>query len=286
MANHRGSVTSAKIRFFLGLGAIISLFYYSVLRQQQIASYELAILLAFTLTALGFDYLKVNQFLTVLNERKETQCSHEVSIRAALTTTLKSPILLKLVGTELLALYYAFLAKFESHGVVGEDRWFSYSRSSNAHDMFLFVALSQLPFLPFIHVLLEHKKGPGPAWVVTVLTLWSVIWYLAQVEAVKLRPLELAKDHLKYRFGIVWTADIPLRKIRLARSIDVAEQLDEDDLFLSPWGSKRNVLLEFEVPIQFAGPYWLRQRRRRAAISVDEPSRFLSQLALRGVATG
>lgn len=285
MATCKDSATGAKIRFFVGLGAIISLLYYSVLRQQQMASYELAILLVFTLAALGFDYLKVNQFLAVLNTQKEAQCSHEVSIRTALTTTLKSRILLRLVGTELLALYYAFLAKSESHSVVGENRWFSYSRSSNAHDVFLFVALSQLPFLPFIHIILEYKKGPGLAWAVTLITLWSVIWYLAQVEAVKLRPIELAKDRLKYRFGIIWTADIPLKRISTARSIDAGEQLDERDMFLSPWGSTRNILLEFDIPIQFTGPYSLRVRKRKAAISVDNPSHFLSHLALRGIAT-
>jgi len=279
------SMTREKMKFFLGLGLMISLFYYSVLRQQQIMGYEYAILLSLTLATLVFDYLKVSQFLAVAKEHEEARCSHDLAIQTALTATLKSPLLLKLVGTELLTLYYAFFAKFERSDVVGKNTQFSYAKSSNAHDVFLFVALSQLPFLPFIHVFLEHKKGPGPAWAITLLTLWSVIWFLAQVEAIKFRPIELSNDHLKYRFGLFWMADIPLSKVKTVRSIDVAETLERDDLFLSPLGSTKNVMLEFEAPIRFSGPYMMKRCERRAAISLDNPAKFISQLALRGVAS-
>ena len=279
-------MTKEKMKFFLGLGLMISLLYYSLLRQQQIMAYEYAILLSLTLAALVFDYLKVSQFLAVAKEHEKANCSHDIAIQTALSSTLRSRFLLKLVGTELLTLYYAFFAKFERSGVGSQNTQFSYAKSSNAHDVFLFVALSQLPFLPFIHVVLEYKKGPGPAWAITLLTLWSVIWFLAQVEAVKFRPIELSDDHLKYRFGLIWMADIPLSKIKMARSTAVAETLNRGDLFLSPLGSAKNVILEFEVPIRFSGPYMLRRREKKAAISLDNPSRFLSQLALRGVPTG
>jgi len=279
------SMTREKVTFFLGLGLMISFSYASVLRHQQLVGSEYAILLSLTLAALVFDYLKVSQFLAVAKEHEASQCSHDLAVQTALTATLKSPLLLKLLGTELLTLYYAFFAKFERSGSVTNNAQFSYAKSSNAHDVFLFVALSQLPFLPFIHALVEFKKGPGPAWVITLLTLWSVIWFMAQVEAVKFRPIELSNDFLKYRFGLFWMADIPLSKIKMARSTDVTETLDGDDLFKSPFGSTKNVILEFEVPIRFFGPYMLRRCEEKAAISLDSPSRFLSQLALRGVAT-
>jgi len=280
------SLTREKTKFFLSLGLIISLIFYSALRQQEAMSYENAILFSLALAALAFDYLKVSQFLAVVKEREMAQCSHDIAIQSALTATLKSPLLLRLLETEVLALYYAFFARFERSAIVSKDTQFSYSRSSNAHDVFLFVALSQLPFLPFIHVFVEYKEGPGPAWVITLLTLWSVIWYLAQVEAVKFRPIELSSDHLKYRFGLFWRSDIPLSKIKSARSVDVAETLDGSNLFLSPLGSTKNVILEFEAPIKFSGPYMLKRCERKAAISLDNPSSFLSQLALRGVVTG
>ncbi len=279
------SMTKEKVKFFLGLGVLLLLLYVSMLRQQQIMSYEIVILLSLTIAALVFDYRKVTQFLALTKEHEEARCSHELATQKALATTLKSPLLVKLLKTELLTLYYAFFANFDRSGRVAKQTQFGYAKSSNAHDVFLFVALSQLPFLPFIHAILEYKKGPGPAWAITLLTLWSVVWFLAQVEAVKFRPIELSNDYLKYRFGLSWTADIPISKIKTARTVGVGESLSGNDMFLSPMGSKKNVILEFDAPIRFSGPYLMKRRESIAAISLDNPTAFLDELALRGVAT-
>ncbi len=274
-----------KLRFFLGLGLIIFIVYFSALRQQQILGHELAILLSLTLAVLVFDYFKVSQFLAALRKHERARRSHDVAIQSALAATLKSRLLLKLLQSELLVLYYAFFANFERDGVNTRDTQFSYANSSNAHDVFLFVAFSQLPFLPFIHVLLEIKKGLGAAWIVTLITLWSVVWFLAQSEAVKFRPIELSDDDLRYRFGLSWSADIPLDQIKSARLAEVSETLSGDDMFMSPLGSKRNVILEFHTPIRFSGPYKQRRRETKAAISLDSPLPFLKELQSRGVTT-
>lgn len=283
IARNQVSMTTEKTKFFLGLGLIIFLVYFSALRQQQIMGYELAILVSLTLAVLVFDYLKVSQFLTVVRKHQNARCSHDFSIQSALIATLKSQLLLRLLQAELLVIYYAFFAKFERDGAITRYTPFSYARSSNAHDVFLFVAFAQLPFLPFIHVLLEIKKGPGAAWAITLLTLWSVAWYLAQSEAVKFRPIELSDDHLRYRFGLSWSASIPLAEIKSVRLVDVSETLSGDKLFMSPLGSKRNVMLEFHTPIRFSGPYRQKRCETKAAISLDNPSRFLDELKSRDV---
>ena len=221
--------------------------------------------------------------LTAFRSERQ-QRSHDQAIRAALASVVNSSFFLKLFGTELLTLYYAFFAKFDCNELSTDRGVFSYAKSSNAYDVFLAVALSQLPLLPFLHILIEYKKGPAVAWVITIVTLWSVIWYLAQVEAVKSRPIELSNRHLHYRFGLFWTADIPLSNIKTARVVAATEILGQKDLFLSPFGSARNVMLEFEEPVLFTGPYLMRRRKNRAAISLDSPSSFLNQLRLRGVA--
>ncbi|MDJ0657381.1 MAG: hypothetical protein QNJ40_24685 [Xanthomonadales bacterium] len=283
MAKHHLPAESPRLKFFLGFGMLISLVYYSALRQHQPGVYELAAVLALTLAALIFDYRKTGQFLSLIREKKISHRSHESAIRSALAGTLKCPLLLKLLETELLTLYYAFFAKAEPPDTVGDNTVFGYERSSNANDMFLVVAVAQLPLLPFIHFFVEHQKGPAPAWVITLVTLWSVIWYLAQVEAVKRLPVELGDEHLVYRFGLIWKAEVPLSKIKLARAFGVTEEPDGSDLFFSPMGSKRNVYLEFETPAKFCGPYWIRSRKRGAVISIDDPLRFLRHLAEKGV---
>ncbi len=273
----------AKATFFLCLATLVSLICFSGLRTQQPVFHEYLIVAAVLLAALLFDYRMLNGFLQRCEAaRAETPALHD-AVSAALAATLKWPLLARLLKTEWLTLYYACFARFNRSDPVEKETHFSYEKAGNARDVYLFVALSQLPFLPFIHVFLEGKKGPGVAWLVTLATLWSVVWYLAQVQAVRFRPLQLSNGQLRYRFGLIWKADIPLENVRLARQIDVCENLDPGKLFLSPLGSRKSVSLEFNAPVTFTGPYLLKKRRCKAAIAVDEPSRFLDQLARRGV---
>ena len=269
--------------FIVGLGVLLALIYLSFLGNRQLTLYEFGFLASATLAALLFDYFKLGRFLTTVSKLESSSGSHEEAFDRALASTLRSRRLQKLIGAELATLYYAFLARHRAPAPDDRDDRFSYAKSSNARDVFLFVALSQLPFVPFLHVIIATHKGPGPAWLITLLTLWSVVWYLAQVEAARFRPIELRENTLRYRFGLMWTANIPLEQIRSARSIEVSKELTDRDLFLSPLGSSKNVMLEFDTPVEFNGPWFIRRRERRAAISVDNPSRFLTVLSARGI---
>ncbi len=61
------------------------------------------------------------------------------------------------------------------------------------------------------------------------------------------------------------------------------DKVDGFAYFLSPLGSEKNIILEFETSIRFVGPLFLSKRRKKAAISLDKPEQFLNQLSLRGV---
>lgn len=272
----------AKVGFLFGLATLTGILCLTALNRQQHASEAYAIVAAALLAAWVLDFFMLGSFLQLCRDRRARGLSVDGSVRAALKTALKWPLLMRMLETEFLTLYYAFFAKTESHDTATDTR-FAYSKTSNARDVYLCVAFSQLPFVPFIHAFIEHKKGPAGAWVFTLITLWSVIWYLAQVQAVRFRPLLIEGEQLRYRFGLMWEAEIPLDNICLARHLDICEKLNSNELFLSPMGSRKTLLLEFKTPVQFSGPYFMRKRRCKAAIAVDDPSLLLGELAYRGV---
>ena len=281
--NIQKSLTRAKVRFLIGFAVMIALVYFSMLKKQQVSNYEYLLLIAITTTSFLFDYLLLNKLFRLFEQEKLNSNRVDSSIRLALRNILKWPVLFEALKVELLTLYYAFFAKFEGQEATDEISSFSYYKLSNAKDLFLFVAISQLPYLPFLHVLIEIKKGPALAWGITILTLWSVIWYLAQVQAIRFRPIELDNVLLKYRFGLFWKADIPLKQIIKARKRNYSDEVGASEYFLSPLGSEKNIIIEFDAPIQFIGPYFLRKRKKKAVISLDRPGQFLNQLSLRGV---
>ncbi|PHS12122.1 MAG: hypothetical protein COA86_18685 [Kangiella sp.] len=280
---YQKSVKGAKVKFIIGLAIVVSFFNISMLKEHQLLNYQIALVIFVTTSGFIFDYLVLTKLFKLFELEKTQFSSIDCSINSALRKILKWPLLFKILKVELLTLYYAFFAKFEKKETTNETTTFSYSKLSNAKDMFWIVAIAQLPTLPFIHAIIENKNEPMLAWVVTLLTLWSVICYLAQVQAIRFRPIELDNKLLKYRSGLSWKSDIPLKKIIKARKITYKDKVDGFAYFLSPLGSEKNIIIEFDTSIKFFGPLCFSKSRKKAAISLDKPEQFLNQLSLRGI---
>ncbi|MGX5172456.1 hypothetical protein ACUR5C_00345 [Aliikangiella sp. IMCC44653] len=280
---YQKSIEGAKVKFIFGLAVVVSLFNISILKENQLLGYQIALVILATTFGFIFDYFALTKLFNVFEQKKRQYNSVDYSINSALKNFLKWPLLFKSMNAELLTLYYAFFAKFEKQETTNNITSFSYSKLSNAKDMFWIVAIAQLPTLPLIHIFIENKNMPLLAWIITLLTLWSVIYYLAQVQATRFRPIELDNELLKYRSGLSWESDIPLKKIIKARKVHYKDKIDEFAYFLSPLGSEKNIIIEFDTSIKFIGPFFLSKRRKKAAISLDKPEKFLNQLSLRGV---
>jgi hypothetical protein len=175
-------------------------------------------------------------------------------------------------------IFYAFLARQHSTNEAKGINKFSYQKSSNAKDMFWVIAIAQIPTLPLIHLFVETEVNSAVAWVVTALTGWSVIHYLAQINATKFNPICLHNSVLHYRYGLSWKATIPIAQIREARSLTFKDKVDPIRHFVSPLGSNKNVVLEFVKPMMFVGQLGIFKRKRTALISLDNPRQFLEAL--------
>jgi len=280
---YQKSIVRAKVKFFLGLAIIFLIAWISVLKDQQVSNSKLVLIILATAVGFIIDYFLLTKFFELFELEKIKSRSVDCSINSVLRNILKWPLLFKVLKVELLTLYYAFFAKFERQETTNEITSFSYSKLSNAKDLFWIVAIAQLPTLPLVHLLIESKNKPMLAWVITLLTLWSVICYLAQAQAIRFRPIKLNNTHLKYRFGLSWKSDIPLKQITRVRKRNYNDKVDGFAYFLSPLGSEKNIIIEFETSIRFIGPFFLSKRRKKAAITLDKPEQFLNQLSLRGV---
>lgn len=280
---YQKSIAGAKIKFLFGLGIVVFLVNISMLKEHQVLNYQITLVMLATTAGLIFDYFILSKLFNIFEQEKMRYSSIDYSINSAFKKILKWPLLFKIFNIELLTLYYAFFAKFERQEMTNEITSFSYSKLSHSKDVFWIVAIAQLPTLPLLHLFFENKNMPLLAWVITLLTLWSVICYLAHAHAIRFRPIELDNLLLKYRSGLSWKSDIPLTKITKARKINYKDKIDGFAYFVSPLGSEKNIILEFETAVRFVGPLFLNKWRKKAAISLDKPEQFINQLSLRGV---
>jgi hypothetical protein len=129
--------------------------------------------------------------------------------------------------------------------------------------------------LPFIHFILDKEASAFAAWIVTTLTLWSVVYYLAQVQAVKWRPIQVSDSYLHFKYGLACSADIPLATIKSASRLNPNERYDCFSHYVSPMRSIKNILLELDSKVTFYTAYGLPKRRKKAVICVDDPRKLI-----------
>lgn len=268
----KNQTNSKEFGLLLGAASLLAVYYYSAVPSDALPFVAPIVLLVFFLDAYVF---KKTLSLLPRAETINYQCLENIeqSLRAVVGQSL-TIIFRPFFAT----IFYAFLAKQRPTNQAKGINIFSYQKSSNSKDMFWVIAIAQIPTLPLIHLFVETEINSAVAWVVTALTGWSVIHYLAQINATKFNPIYMRNSVLYYRYGLSWKATIPIAQIREARSLTFKDKVDPIHHFLSPLGSNKNVVLEFEKPMVFVGQLGAFKRKRTALISLDNPTQFLEAL--------
>lgn len=270
LANNQ--INSKEFSLLVGAASLLSVYYYSNVPLDTLPFVAPIVLLVFFLDA--YVFRKTLSQLTqagVLNY----QCLENIEQSLRIVVGKSLSIIFKPFFS---TMFYAFLARQHRTTQTNGINVFSYQKSSNAKDMFWVIAIAQIPTLPLIHLFVETEVNSAVAWVVTALTGWSVIHYLAQINATKFNPICLCSSVLHYRYGLSWKATIPIAQIREARSLTFKDKVDPIHYFVSPLGSNKNVFLEFEKPMMFIGQLGILKRKRTALISLDNPTQFLEAL--------
>lgn len=116
-----------------------------------------------------------------------------------------------------------------------------------------------------VHFLLR-MWSPTAAWVLTGLSIYSVVWLVGDWRAIRARPSVVGRGLLRLRLGIRWEVDVPRAAIE-----SVEPGLVEDaDLKLTLPAAK-GVTLRLHEPVEAIGPYGIRRRARSIALALDDP---------------
>ena len=130
-----------------------------------------------------------------------------------------------------------------------------------------------------LHLLVRHWSGAA-AWVLTILTVYAVVWLIGDFRALGRRPILLTDDELVVRLGLRWTVRVPLARIRAVRGTGSSNPQGPDHLRAVLLGAERQVVVLDSEEVA-TGFYGLRRRVRSIGLSVDEPERFLRCLERR-----
>lgn len=178
------------------------------------------------------------------------------------------------IAFEMAVLYYALLSwRRRPEEVKGA---FTYHRKSGygaiVFALLLMMAAEGIP----AHILIV-RWSPVAAWVLTALTAYGVLFFLADWRAMRLRPILLDADGLRVRIGVRCTVTVPRERIA---AIHRKRPPGSDPYIRASLPGPMPLWLELTEPVTAKGPYGTEKRARWISLTVDDPEGFRQALEL------
>ncbi len=180
------------------------------------------------------------------------------------------------VVTEIAVFYYGFL-NWKDRDL--QENEFSYHKESGSIPL-----LSIIIFLIIVETLVLHillaMWSETVAWILTFLSLYSLIQLFGFTRSLNKRPINLDSEKLYLRYGIMSEAIIDIRDIR---SIEISSrdiELNSETVKLSFLGNleSHNLILHLNKENFLTGLYGRKKTFMTIALHVDEKAKFKAQI--------
>ncbi len=180
--------------------------------------------------------------------------------------------------SELVMFRYALLGWRAGPEVLPGQLAFSTSRESGFRALIITLAGVSVVETAGVHLLLI-RWSTAAALVALLLSAYTLLFLLAHLRAVPLRPVLLAGRRLTVRTGFLWRLEVPAEAVlRLEELRDTPAPTFGLLNLAKPLLTTPNVLLTFAQPVAVSGLYGLRRTVWQVALYVDDRAAFMRQV--------
>lgn len=201
---------------------------------------------------------------------------------ASLALPFSNSLVRAIIITELSVLYFAFgKGRYYTHQ--NNTPCFSYHRR-NGYAALLGVMLFCMGIETTVVHILVQMWLPSLAWILTILSVFGIVWLWGDYSAMKRLPILLTPDAIHFRMGIRWNAIVPRQLISEIRRIPrkefsgLRQRSPNDALLLTPIG-EANIIVVLKHPTVFRGLYGRTKSVQTLFIGVDDERSFLQTLS-------
>ena len=215
-----------------------------------------------------FEIYAIYSVCRVIRKQLSTEDDPDYVIKTALTnkfgTSLLSAVLIfeARVWTFLL-----FSSQIKSANYAGHQHFYYHTKDGAQSNLLGFIIVNLIE-LPLAHLLLHFVWSPTAAYIVTVLTALSIVFFIAEYKAICRRPVSLSDDALIIRYGLSKPRVIPLTTIRRV-AMNSDEIRRRKSIKRMNYFGQPNVVIELKQPVEGI---------ERIFLGVDAPDVFVNAI--------
>jgi hypothetical protein len=216
---------------------------------------------------LAFEIISVYTVAIAINASLKLNMDPDDAIKKPLDKLLGQSSLSRLMQIETRVWTFLLLAKRIKTENYNGIKHFSYHLKDGAESFLLGFIIITLFEIPLMHLLLHFIWSPYAATIVTLLTLLSLIYMLAEYKSIKKRPISLTDNALIIRYGFLNPLHIDLDEIE-------AVQINKETILRSQSHKRFNLFGVPNIEIQLKDS----NKRKYHAIylGLDSPDVFIT----------
>jgi uncharacterized membrane protein YidH (DUF202 family) len=269
--------TSAR-RLFVVI-SLCSVVAYLVLPQQQ-KGYILQLRKLSALAELLFiiyAITKFNKLRTFYKMHQATLPDPIYNLRSAMADVLGDSLAIKIIASELAVLKYGLLFWQKEQSGLKESRSFSTHKEIGYIAIWCILIVAVMVEVVAFHLLLL-KWSYIAAMVVTILTLYGVVFFIADLSAIVKRKVQLNNEHILLRTGLRWRAQTNLTNISSLTKI--TNDYHSDDPYFRGGIIKTggNLLITFKHPIRVDKLYGSSKEFSSILMNIDDYELFADMI--------
>ena len=185
-----------------------------------------------------------------------------------------------IIATEALLLRALLTGWFTAFRTAPGQRAFTYHRRGGYGAVLGVLVFCLVGETAGIHLLVRHWSPPV-AWILSGLSVYTLIWLLGDFQALKLNPIVLSATTLHLRTGLRWRVDVPRAAIRSVRRSTAADRRQPAYLDLAPLGNAAWIV-EVDRPLTASGIFGIAKTAMAFGINVDDPAALRAALSGNG----
>jgi hypothetical protein len=225
---------------------------------------------------LVYGVVQVRNVVRAYRDAAQYRADFLLNLREALQGVLGVPAVLAIVVHEISTVRYGLLFWLGGQEVLPGQQSFTTHKESGyvaVWTVLLFVLVLETAGLHFLLL----QWSPVAAYVSTGLSIYSVVFFVADLASMVKRPIVFHDDRLLFRIGIRWNATIARDDIKRLTPIRDFDKAKEKDTLLCAPANVPNLLLELHQPVVVTGFFGIRRQTQRIAFHADDPAGLIRE---------